>query len=229
MAIRRSGMASLGPTLDEWLNPATETMLEMARIGPGGCVLDVAAGAGGQTLLAAVRVGPSGSILATDISSNILEFAAEETRRHGLANVTTQVADGENLEVEPHSFDAVISRIGLIYFPDQQAALRSMLRALKPGGRLAAIVYSTADKNGFFSVPVSIIRNRAKLPPPVPGQPGPFSLGGDGILRKALETAGFSRRRGARHPGTIANEIRGGVSALRTRVVRRSAPDAVGT
>jgi SAM-dependent methyltransferase len=180
-----------GPTLDKWLNPATETMLEMARIGPGGRVLDVAAGAGGQTLLAAARVGPSGSILATDISSNILDFAAKEARRHGFANVTTQVADGENLEVEPHSFDAVISRVGLIYFPDQQAALRSMLGALKPGGRVAAMVYSTADKNGFFSVPVSIIRNRAQLPPPVPGQPGPFSLGGVGILEKAFESAGF--------------------------------------
>jgi SAM-dependent methyltransferase len=100
------------------------------------------------------------------------------------------------------SFDAVISRRGLIYFPDQQAALRGMKQALKPGGRVAAIVYSAADKNPFFSIPVSIIRNRASLPPPLPGQPGPFSFGADGALEDAFKKAGFrdvqSRRIAAR-------------------------------
>ena len=66
-----------------------------------------------------------------------------------------------------------------------------MLRVLKPGGKVAAIVYSTPDKNKFFSVPVSIIRNRAKLPPPLPGQPGPFSLGADGVIEKSFIQAGF--------------------------------------
>ncbi|MGI8597881.1 MAG: hypothetical protein ACR2KB_01370 [Chitinophagaceae bacterium] len=62
---------------------------------------------------------------------------------------------------------------------------------LKPGGKVAAIVYSTPEKNKFFSVPVSIICNRAKLPPPLPGQPGPFSLGAEGIIEKAFSQAGF--------------------------------------
>jgi hypothetical protein len=66
-----------------------------------------------------------------------------------------------------------------------------MLRVLKPGGKIAAIVYSTPDKNGFFSVPISIIRRRANLPPPAPGQPGPFSLGADSVLKAAYESAGF--------------------------------------
>jgi hypothetical protein len=66
-----------------------------------------------------------------------------------------------------------------------------MRRVLKPGGKIAAIVYSTADRNGFFSVPVSIIRKRARLPPPLPGQPGPFSLGADGVIETAYEKAGF--------------------------------------
>jgi hypothetical protein len=85
----------------------------------------------------------------------------------------------------------VISRVGLIYFPDQQAALTGMKRALRPGGRLSAVVYSTADRNGFFAVPVGIIRRRAQLPPPAPGQPGPFSLGGTGVAEEALAKAGF--------------------------------------
>ena len=85
----------------------------------------------------------------------------------------------------------MISRVGLIYFPDQQAALAGMREALRPGGRLSAVVYSTADRNGFFAVPVGIIRRRAQLPPPAPGQPGPFSLGAPGVAERALADAGF--------------------------------------
>lgn len=86
----------------------------------------------------------------------------------------------------------MISRVGLIYFPDQQAALTGMRNALRKGGRVAAIVYSTPDRNKFFSIPVSIIRRRANLPPPLPGQPGPISLGAQGALQQAYEQAGFS-------------------------------------
>lgn len=181
-----------GPTLEDWLGEATDVMLDMAGVGPGSRVLDVAAGAGGQTLAAARRVGPDGYVLATDISSNILEFAAESAREAGLANIETRVIDGESLEeVEEGSFDAVISRIGLIYFPDQQKALSGMRRALRPGGKVAAVVYSTPENNKFFSIPVSIIRRRAQLPPPLPGQPGPFSLGNPGVLEETYERAGL--------------------------------------
>jgi SAM-dependent methyltransferase len=185
-----------GPVLEAWLDEATETMLDMAGVGPGSRVLDVAAGAGGQTVAAARRVGTDGYVLATDISSNILDFAAEAAREAGLSNVETRVLDGESLEgLEEGSFDAVISRVGLIYFPDRQRALSGMRRALKSGGKLAAMVYSTPENNKFFSVPISIIRRRAQLPPPLPGQPGPFSLGGPGALEEAYERAGFREAR----------------------------------
>jgi hypothetical protein len=72
----------------------------------------------------------------------------------------------------------VISRLGLMYFPDQPRALAGICKALRAGGRIAAVVFSTPDRNGFFfSIPVSIARGRAQIPPPAPGQPGPFSLG----------------------------------------------------
>jgi SAM-dependent methyltransferase len=181
-----------GPTLNRWLGPATDRMLDLAGIAPGQHVVDVAAGAGEQTLAIARRVGPSGHVLATDIAPNILEFARRAATEAGLANVETRTMDGEQLELPGASVDAVVSRVGLIYFPDQQRALTGLRRVLKPGGRLAAMVYSTADKNPFFSIPVSIIRRRAELPPPAPGQPGPFSLGGPGVLEDAYDRAGFT-------------------------------------
>ena len=182
-----------GPTLEAWLGDATVRMLDAAGITRGSEVLDVAAGAGGQAVAAARRVGASGRVVASDISPTILTYAAKAAAEAGLTNVETLEADGEALDALPaQSFDAVISRVGLIYFPDQAAALAGMHRLLRDGGRIAAIVYSTPDRNQFFSVPVSIIRERAQLLPPSPGQPGPFSLGAPGVLEAALTTAGFT-------------------------------------
>lgn len=182
-----------GPTLESWLGPATDCMLDAAGVSSGAHVLDVAAGAGGQSLAAARRVGGNGRVLATDVSPTILTYAAKAAAEAGLTNVETLEADGEALEtLTPASFDAVVSRVGLIYFPDQKAALAGMRRALRDGGRFATIVYSTPDRNRFFSLPVSVIRERANLPAPQPGQPGPFSLGSPGVLESLLEAAGFT-------------------------------------
>jgi SAM-dependent methyltransferase len=181
-----------GPLLGEWLGEATELMLDMGAVKAGGRVLDVAAGAGEQSLTAARRVGPQGHVLATDISPNILRLAREAARDAGLDNIEARELDGENLHSLPaESFETVISRVGMIYFPDQVKALRGMRHALVDGGRVSLITYSTADRNAFFSVPVSIIRERANLPAPLPGQPGPFSLGDPVVLTRLLENAGF--------------------------------------
>ncbi len=179
------------PVLESWLGGATETMLDAVQVRPGSKVLDVAAGAGGQTIAAAHRAGPSGAVVATDISPTILSYTAKRAAEAGLANVDTFEADGEALSFDGQAFDAVISRVGLIYFPDQQRALAGMRAALRDGGRVGAIVYSTPAANEFFSIPVSIIRTRAQLPAPQPGQPGPFSLGAPGVLEQAFADAGF--------------------------------------
>lgn len=181
-----------GPFLGQWLGACTEQMLDLARVRPGARVLDVAAGAGEQSIAAARRVGPNGYVLATDIAPALLDYALADARAQGLSNLEARELDGEALAELPNaSFDAVISRVGLIYFPDQQRALAGVRHVLKPDGRFAAVVYSTPERNAFFSIPVGIIRRRAKLPPPLPGQPGPFSLGGDGALAAAYERAGL--------------------------------------
>jgi SAM-dependent methyltransferase len=180
------------PTLQALLGPVTEAMLEMARLQPGDHVLDLAAGAGEPSLSAADRVGPSGHVLATDISSNILEFAAQTARERGLTNFETRVMDGENPDQPDGSFDVVLSRLGLIYFPDRKGALRSAHRVLKSGGRVVLAGFSTPDVNRFFSIPISVIRRRAQLGPPAPGLPGPFSLGAPGVMEEMLRGAGFT-------------------------------------
>ncbi len=181
-----------GPLLNRWLGPATETMLDMCDVQQGSRVLDVAAGAGEQTITTARRVGEQGYVLATDISPEILKYASNAAQLAGLNNIEVCAIDGECLdELKANPFDAVISRVGLIYFPDQQKALQGMKQQLKTGGKIGAMVYSTAEANPFFSIPVSIIRRRANLPAPLPGQPGPFSLGSADILIDIFSRAGL--------------------------------------
>jgi SAM-dependent methyltransferase len=180
-----------GSTLRAWLGPATERMLDLARVVEGNRVLDVAAGAGDQAFAIARRVGPRGHVLATDLSPAILAFAESDARAQGLGHLVTRAMDGQNLDVESSSFDAVVSRVGLIYFPDQPKALKHMHRVLVPGGRVAAMVWGPAERNQFFSKPVAIMRRRANLGPPLPGQPGPFSLSSRDTVARLFEAAGF--------------------------------------
>ena len=180
-----------GVFLRQWLGPATQHMLDNARVAEGSRVLDVAAGAGDQTLLIAERVGAKGHVLATDISSNILEFARENAQRAGLKNVETRVLDGEDLKLPDDSFDAVVSRLGVMVFPHQEKAVAGFHRVLKKEGRLGLIVFSTPENNLFFLGPLSIVRRRAGLPAPLPGQPGIFSLGSPGVMDNLLTKSGF--------------------------------------
>lgn len=180
-----------GPTLQDWFSVVTKTVLDLAQIAPGQRVLDIAAGAGEPALSAAERVGPHGSVLATDLSENIVQFAQKIADDRHLANFKTRTMDGENLELPDGTFDVVLCRFGLMYMPNRQRALAEWRRVLKPGGRAVAAVFSTPDKNGWGSVPIGVIRKRAKLPPPLPGQPGPFSLGGEGALEGAFREADY--------------------------------------
>jgi SAM-dependent methyltransferase len=178
--------------LDRWYGEATRQMLDLARLQPGQRVLDIAAGAGEPAVSAAERVGPGGYVLATDISEGILELALQVARERGLRQIETRAMDGEKLDLPDASFDAVVCRLGLMYMPHPVTALREWRRVLRPGGRVAVAVFSTPDRNSWGAVPASIIRRRAQVPPPAPGQPGPFSLGGPGVLEGVFRQAGFA-------------------------------------
>jgi ubiquinone/menaquinone biosynthesis C-methylase UbiE len=126
---------------------ATEMMLDLADVEPGGRVLDVAAGTGESTLMAARRIGPTGYALAADVSVNMLNAAAEAARKEGVTNIETRVVNAENIELDADSFDAVICRIALMLFPNPAKALGEMHRVVKPGGRVAVMVYCGLDRN----------------------------------------------------------------------------------
>ena len=178
--------------INEWLRSATDAMLDMAAVRPGASVLDVAAGAGGQTLDIARRVGPTGRVLATDLSPSILALAQSNAVRAGLRNVTTMVADGEELPVEPGSFDCAVCRLGLMLFPDPRRAVQALYRALRPGGGVCVMVFGRPERNPCATTLMGTALKHAGLPPPDLQQPGGLlSLGRPGLLDAMFQEAGF--------------------------------------
>lgn len=186
------GWNTYGVQIGNWLREPTNAMLSMAEIGPGARVLDVAAGAGDQTIEILKRAGSTGFVLATDISPTILEFAKINAHRAGYENIETRAADGESLDVMGGTFDAAICRLGLMFFPNATDGLRAMYRALKPGGRACAMVFSTPENNPCVSILMSTALKHAGLPPRDPYQRGGlFSLGKPGLLDALFRQAGY--------------------------------------
>lgn len=170
---------------------ATETLLDLAGVSPGMRVLDLACGAGSQTLMAGARVGENGRVVACDISEEMLKHVRENAERAGLNNVETLCSAAEDLTGRELQFDASISRLGLMLFASPQHALSAVQRVLKPRARFAALVFTTPDKNPFMAEPMTILRQHGAKPPPRPGQPGVFALGGAGMLEALLSKGGF--------------------------------------
>lgn len=185
------GWARWDAAVDAWMAPATDAMLEMAGVQSGDRVLDLACGAGSQTLEAARRVGPTGRVMANDIAEAMLEHVRANARATGLDNVDTLHGAAEDLDVDPGSFDAVVCRLGLMLFDDPAAALAAVRRVLRPGGRVAVVVFTTPATNPFMAKPMEILLRHAGKAPPAPGQPGIFALGGPGALERLLGDAGF--------------------------------------
>jgi len=177
---------------DEQLAAATELMLDLAGVRAGRRVLVLAAGAGAEALAAARRVGPEGSVLATDVAPAMVREAAAAAREAGLAHLEARLMDAERIDLAAGSVDAAVSRLGLMYFPHLGRALRGVRRVLAPGGKLAAIVYSSPERNPIFSLLAPIawrharVRRRATAALPV------RRLGGPGVLEAAYRRAGFS-------------------------------------
>jgi ubiquinone/menaquinone biosynthesis C-methylase UbiE len=104
---------------------------------PGARVLDVCCGSGASALPAAEKVGPQGSVLGIDLAQSLLVLAREKAIARDLRNTHFRVGDMLNLGVSDDHYDAVICVFGVFFVPDMQAAVRSMWRAVRPGGCLA--------------------------------------------------------------------------------------------
>ena len=169
----------------------TELMLNSVDLRPGQRVLDLAAGTGDTSILVARRVGPTGSVLAVDISAAMLKEAENVARAEGLTNIQTLVSDIVALELPPQTFDAAISRFGLMFLTDVVEGLRRIRSALKSGSRLAAAVWSAEEHNPHIHIPLQVAEQFGHAPPEGSPLRRAASLGKPGAFERALEQAGF--------------------------------------
>jgi SAM-dependent methyltransferase len=167
-------------------------LVELAGVQSGSRVLDVAAGYGEPALTAARKAGPEGRVVATDISAEMLAFGRQRAAAAGLGNVEFMQSDASSLDFPSAGFDAAVSRWGLIFEPDGEAAAARIRGFLKPGARMAISSWGGPDQVPFLSIPMRTTMERLGVPPPAAGTPGPLSRPTPAALGGLLEGGGFS-------------------------------------
>jgi SAM-dependent methyltransferase len=170
--------------------PLSDALIEDAGLAPGKSGLDVAAGTGEPSLRIAEVCGPSASIACTDAVAEMVAAAKREAGRRNLRNVTFAQCAADALPFRADCFDAVVCRLGVMFFADPIASLREMLRVLKPGGRLALAVWHGSESNPFFRVTLQVLARHVELPAVAPDAPGAFRYAEPGKLAGLLVKAG---------------------------------------
>ena len=177
-------------TIRTMFAPLTRALIESGEIHEGHSVLDVAAGAGEPSLTIAETVGPSGSVTCTDAVLEMVEAARSEANRRGLKNIEFHQCTADSLPFPANSFDAVVSRLGAMFFPDPFAAMREMLRVLKPNGTLTFAVWHKSEVNPFCYLVSGVIERHVKSPAADPDAPNAFRFAETGKLANVLAQAG---------------------------------------
>lgn len=186
-----AGWKKWWPVFERSAQPVSDRLVELASIGTGARVLDIATGNGEPALTVARRVGVGGHVIATDQSAGMLAIARERAAALGISNVEFREIDGEDLTLSDRDFDAIVCRWGLMFMPDVKAALGGIYQRLRVGGRLATAVWATADKMPLTMIGAEAVRRIAGLPPPPPDALGPLRLADESMMRGMLAAVGF--------------------------------------
>jgi SAM-dependent methyltransferase len=183
--------------LDATMAEILVRLLERTDIRPNEILLDVGCGTGASTLAAAIKTGPAGHVTGLDIAEQLLNRARQRSDDAGLSNTSFIQADAQTHPFVPESFDAIISRFGVMFFDNPVAAFANMARGLKPEGRLVFAAWGPAAGNPWFYIPRDAAIARLGKPAPAdPFAPGPFTLQDVERVTKLLEQAGLKAVRG---------------------------------
>ena len=171
--------------------PVTQALVEDGLIGSGHAVLDIATGPGEPALTIAARVGPEGKVFGIDPAQEMVDAARRATDRLGFRNAQFEVASADSLPFLADTFDAVVSRFGVMFFPSPVDGVREMLRVLKRRRKLALAVWHFADSNPFHYMLSRVMERFVDSPPVGPDAPdNPFRFAAPGKLREVLAEAG---------------------------------------
>ncbi len=190
--VAASGWQKWSELIDRGAGGVSERLVELAGVEAGSHVLDVAAGYGEPSLSAARKAGPEGRVTATDISAEMLAYGRERAAAAGVETIEFVELDAASLDFPEASFDAALSRFGIIFEPDGEASAAHIRGFLKPGARMAISSWGKPDQVPMIALPMKTVMARLDLPPPPPGTPGPLSRPTPEALGGLLEGGGFS-------------------------------------
>lgn len=169
-----------------------EIITDAAGFSAGDRVLDVGCGNGDISIMAGHAVGSAGAVQGVDLSPAMLEVAASRATAEGLDNVRFARADAAAFQPNPAGFDVLVSRFGVMFFPDPTGAFTHLRSLMTPGGRLVFACWQDLFANDWMIIPGAAIAEVLPLPGGAdPDAPGPFAFANAGRLRDILDTAGY--------------------------------------
>ncbi len=179
--------------IEEMYAPLTRALIEAAHIGQPGfgqSVIDIGGGSGEPSLTVAQMMGGSGSVTYTDPSAGMLKAAQEESQRRGLTNLQFHRCPAQQLPFPDNSFDAAVSRLAAMFFPDPLVGLSEILRVIKPGGYLSLLVWGPRGVNPFFNVVTDVLNEFVPADEEDEDAPAAFRFARSGKLARLLNEAG---------------------------------------
>ena len=177
-------------TIRNMFAPLTDALIEDAGITEGDRVLDVAAGPGEPSLTITEVVGPSGLVTCTDAVPDMVAAAKIEAGRRHVTNIEFKRCDATSLPFPDHQFDAAVSRLGVMFFPDPVLGMREMLRVTRAGGHVSLVVWAGSQLNPFSYIVTDVVARHMNEPPAPPCAPGAFKYAEPGALAADLTKAG---------------------------------------
>jgi ubiquinone/menaquinone biosynthesis C-methylase UbiE len=189
-----AGWQNWWETVERGAQKVSNKLVELAEIKPGDKVLDIATGIGEPAVTAARRVKPNGKVVAIDISPQMLLIAKTRAKSLGLDDIIEfRESDGEKIDLpdSTEKFDAILSRWGLMFFPNLSAALVKIREMLVTNGSLSAAVWSAPSKVPWLDLAFASVRKQINAPSLTPMTPGPFALADVDALKQSFSKAGF--------------------------------------
>jgi SAM-dependent methyltransferase len=182
--------ASQARRFDESFAALHGAFLAAAAIGADDIILDVGCGTG-QTTRDVARLARNGAAVGVDLSSDMLALARKIAANEGVDNVEFLHADAQIHAFASAEFDAVISRLGSMFFGDPVAAFTNIHRAMCHGGRLVLLTWQNLAENEWLTEFRRALAVGRDLPTPQPNAPSPFALADPARVRAILGDAGF--------------------------------------
>ena len=175
---------------DRSLRGHHERLLLAAAISDGERVLDIGCGNGESTRDAA-RATPGGEAMGIDLSSQMIERARTLAEGERLMNARFEQGDAQVHPFEADAYDLVLSRFGAMFFADPHAAFTNIAGALRPGGRLALVVWQRLEENEWLQIIRESLASGRELPSPPVGVPGPFGFADPDRVNSVLTAVGL--------------------------------------